>query len=398
MITAKEWRAYNDGVAEISDKTEREVVKRLLAWNRLNPNASVAETREYAKLTMDALVQSGGSLASSFAAKWYDYRAEQEHVKLDQAITATVYSPEKTDAVARYQAKKLVAGSFEEFAKACGEYARNDALRALNETIMANAKRDRTKGVRFARVPTGHETCTFCLMLASRGAVYHSRQSAGEFRHFHRHCDCKVVPGFEDDPMAELVEGIKPNEIRERMSEIERLSGLSFGSSKDERNLRKFLGLYDADWVIRGKKVEVGYATETVKAKKSKDPNHDAEKRVAERLAKHGIRTVFVDDEARELDLVTGRYRIIGLPDLDNGIEIKNVSSALSENTISKYITSLKKKRGCVQVVIDVSENTGLSDEAARKMISNSLRRHGLSQALMLNHSEEIERITYPMK
>ena len=271
-------------------------------------------------------------------------------------------------------------------------------MRALNETIMANARRDRTKGVRFARVPTGHETCTFCLMLASRGAVYHSRQSAGEFRHFHRHCDCKVVPGFEDDPMAELVEGIKPNEIRERMSEIERISGLSFGSSKDERNLRKFLGLYDVDWVIRGKKVEVGYATETVKAKKSKDPNHDAEKRVAERLAKHGIRTVFVDDEARELDLVTGRYRIIGLPDLDNGIEIKNVSSALSENTISKYITSLKKKRGCVQVVIDVSENTGLSDEAARKMISNSLRRHGLSQALMLNHSEEIERITYPMK
>ena len=230
MITAKEWKAYNDGVAEISDKTEREVVKRLLAWNRLNPNASVAETREYAKLTMDSLVQSGGSLASSFAAKWYDYRAEQEHVKLDQAITATVYSPEKTDSVARYQAKKLVAGSFEEFAKACGEYARNDALRALNETIMANARRDRTKGVRFARVPTGHETCTFCLMLASRGAVYHSRQSAGEFRHFHRHCDCKVVPGFEDDPMAELVEGFKPKEMYkqwEKLKSIDEQDGLT---------------------------------------------------------------------------------------------------------------------------------------------------------------------------
>ncbi|WP_419060046.1 hypothetical protein [Ellagibacter isourolithinifaciens] len=59
--------------------------------------------------------------------------------------------------------------------------------------------RDRDKGVTFARVPTGTETCTFCLMLASRGAVYHSRKTAGEFKHFHRNCDCKVVPSFEVD-------------------------------------------------------------------------------------------------------------------------------------------------------------------------------------------------------
>ena len=57
---------------------------------------------------------------------------------------------------------------------------------------------------------TGHENCVFCLMLASRGAVYHSRKTAGEFIHFHRGCDCKVVPGFETDPMAELVEGHDP--------------------------------------------------------------------------------------------------------------------------------------------------------------------------------------------
>ena len=43
-------------------------------------------------------------------------------------------------------------------------------------------------------MPTGFETCTFCLMLASRGAVYHTRKSAGEWKHFHRECDCKVAP------------------------------------------------------------------------------------------------------------------------------------------------------------------------------------------------------------
>lgn len=118
-----------------------------------------------------------------------------------------LYSPEKTDAVARCQARKLAKGDDAAFAKACGEYAKNDALRSLNETIIANVGRDRDKGARFARVPTGFETCTFCLMLASRGAVYCSRKTAGEWRHFHRNCDCKVVPGFEKDPLAVLVEG-----------------------------------------------------------------------------------------------------------------------------------------------------------------------------------------------
>ena len=127
----------------------------------------------------------------------------------------TVYEPGSVDDVARYQANKLAKEGDAAFVRACGEFARNDAFRSLNETIIANVGRDRDEGAMFARVPTGTETCTFCLMLASRGAVYHTRKSAGEFRHFHRHCDCKVVPGLEDDPDAELVEGVNPEELRD---------------------------------------------------------------------------------------------------------------------------------------------------------------------------------------
>lgn len=101
--------------------------------------------------------------------------------------------------VARYQAKKLAKEGDAAFARACGEFARNDAFRSLNETIIANVGRDRDRGAMFARVPTGFETCAFCLMLASRGAVYHSRKTAGEWGRFHRGCDCKVVPSFEGD-------------------------------------------------------------------------------------------------------------------------------------------------------------------------------------------------------
>ncbi len=132
--------------------------------------------------------------------------------------------------VARYQAKKLAKGDIEGFITSCGEYARNDVLRSLNETIIANAKRDRKRGVRFARVPTGHETCSFCLMLSSRGAVYHTRQTAGEFKHFHRRCDCKVVPGFEDDPMAELVEGRSPYIALDQWRMLEEINSMTYAN------------------------------------------------------------------------------------------------------------------------------------------------------------------------
>nr|DAJ16652.1 MAG TPA: minor capsid protein 2 [Siphoviridae sp. ct8LQ5] len=224
MISAAEFAAYNRAVAKMGDRAASDVEAAVLAWCRAHGGATVAEKREAAKLIMEGFVQGYDDVAAEFAAQWYDDLAEREGARLQQAVTMTTYRPESVDTVARYQAKKLVKGGDGAFARACGEYARNDALRSLNETIISNVGRDRSAGVRFARVPTGFETCTFCIMLASRGAVYHTRKSAGEFKHFHRHCDCKVVPGFEDDPDAELVEGVRPEELRDlyvRFKEID---------------------------------------------------------------------------------------------------------------------------------------------------------------------------------
>lgn len=224
MISAAEFAAYNRAVAKIGDRAASDVETAVLAWCRAHEGATVAEKREAAKLIMEGFVQGYDDVAAEFAAQWYDDLAERNGARLQQAVTMTTYKPKSVDEVARYQAKKLVKGGDAAFARACGEYARNDAFRSLNETIISNVGRDKDRGVRFARVPTGFETCTFCIMLASRGAVYHTRKSAGEFKHFHRHCDCKVVPGFEDDPDAELVEGVNPEELRDlyvRFKEID---------------------------------------------------------------------------------------------------------------------------------------------------------------------------------
>lgn len=239
MISAAEFAAYNRAVAKIGDRAASDVEAAVLAWCRAHEGATVAEKREAAKLIMEGFVQGYDDVAAEFAAQWYDDLAERNGARLQQAVTMTTYRPESVDTVARYQAKKLVKGGDGAFARACGEYARNDALRSLNETIISNVGRDKDRGVRFARVPTGFETCTFCIMLASRGAVYHTRKSAGEFKHFHRHCDCKVVPGFEDDPDAELVEGVNPEELRERWWQLEKVDATAGLSAAEREELRR---------------------------------------------------------------------------------------------------------------------------------------------------------------
>lgn len=75
------------------------------------------------------------------------------------------------------------------------------------DTVQESARRSR---VAWARVPTGPTTCSFCIMTASRGAVYHTAQTAGSDRKFHGDCDCAVVMvrGAEDYP-----EGYDPQEL-----------------------------------------------------------------------------------------------------------------------------------------------------------------------------------------
>lgn len=65
--------------------------------------------------------------------------------------------------------------------------------------------------LRWARVPTGEYTCAFCLVLASRGAVYHSESSAQLNGFDHDGCDCLIVPVYDEDdyPLKNVVDAAK---------------------------------------------------------------------------------------------------------------------------------------------------------------------------------------------
>lgn len=68
------------------------------------------------------------------------------------------------------------------------------ALQAGRDTLMFNTKRD-PANPRFARIPVG-DTCAWCLMLGSRGAIYRSAESAGAAKDYHFKCDCQPTPSW----------------------------------------------------------------------------------------------------------------------------------------------------------------------------------------------------------
>lgn len=68
-------------------------------------------------------------------------------------------------------------------------------LRHGDATTLASVRAD---GARWAWSPVG-DTCAYCNLKASRGAVYWSESSARNDRH--GGCDCAVIPVYDDEPL-----------------------------------------------------------------------------------------------------------------------------------------------------------------------------------------------------
>lgn len=87
--------------------------------------------------------------------------------------------------------------------------------RLLTNTVMNRARQVvsstcRQAGLRFYRIPE-RLACPFCLMLASRGAVYYSAYNAGEGNRYHAHCRCTVRGAFLGEELHPVVEFLHEN-------------------------------------------------------------------------------------------------------------------------------------------------------------------------------------------
>jgi hypothetical protein len=279
MISAVQWTAYNKACASITGAANASVTSAVQEFLDGNPDVSIAEARDAAERILKSYSGVYNQQAAALAAEWYDAQGKAAGAKLDRAVTSATVDEDSLRKTVHYQARLLEYGEGD-FAAAVGEWAENAAKRAINNTVLANAKRDRRKGVRFARVTSGRNTCAFCLMLAGRGAVYHTRKTAGEFNRYHRHCSCKVVPSYSGNQYEVLVEGHDPKKIQDRLIEIENLTGTTRGTAAFEREVI----LRDPGWLYGGD-IEV-------ESEEGARPN-EREMGTAKSLANAGIKCTF---------------------------------------------------------------------------------------------------------
>lgn len=139
------------------------------------------------------LITAYGDAAALLGADWYDeLRNVPPSASSFRALMASPPPGEQSIGAARWALGPLFAeepdpmGSLERLAGSTQRLV----LKAGRDTVWESARSDPVRtGV--ARVPSGPKTCKFCIMLASRGAVYGTELAAGgEGNTYHDDCDC----------------------------------------------------------------------------------------------------------------------------------------------------------------------------------------------------------------
>lgn len=189
----------------ISKSSQKAIAKRIGAIQF----DGIADLRVKLIEVLEPFFANATDLAAIYANYAYD---EIREYALGERLDASPMSgrnPAATEGAIRAFVGELDKGGMERISRLLQERMDYEIKRAAGEATANTAMRD-PKEVRFARIPTGAETCSFCLMLASRGFVYRTGKSAGALEHWHSHCDCRIVPGFQGYTE---VDGYDPDEL-----------------------------------------------------------------------------------------------------------------------------------------------------------------------------------------
>jgi len=167
-------------------------------WRQLDPTDPL-RVRAALEEFLPLLVAQYGEIAAATAADFYDSLREQAGVA--GGFVAEMAEPVDADVVrsrARWAIDPLFGNTDADAAIGRLSQVTDElALQPGRDTIAHSSGRDPAKA-RWARVPVG-KTCAFCLVLASRGAVYRSAESAGKGRKYHGDCDCTPTPMWAGD-------------------------------------------------------------------------------------------------------------------------------------------------------------------------------------------------------
>lgn len=184
----------------------RELVKWWASVAHLPQDEVIAAANDY----VPALAQTFGELSATAAAQFYDdARADAGPLSRFTAGMAPSGAADQARAEMGWAWPKLQSDPLDALDRLSG-VVDAAALQDGRSTIVYNSERDRSHPS-WSRVPVGN-TCAWCLMLASRGAVYWTAATAGANKKFHRQCDCQPVPSWIPDE-SDLPPSYKKDEL-----------------------------------------------------------------------------------------------------------------------------------------------------------------------------------------
>lgn len=156
---------------------------------------NIAQCRDLVIQALAAVMPTYTTMAAQASADFYDAARELAVGEKMGAKAISGYDEAKTAGAVRAFVRFVVDGRVETFNDQVLQRVDYEMKMSAANSTIENGRRDKRKP-RYARVPTGAETCDFCLMLASRGFVYNS-QSTASMGHVHSGCDCRIVAGWD---------------------------------------------------------------------------------------------------------------------------------------------------------------------------------------------------------
>lgn len=208
----KAWDRHDKELAALTKMASQDLVKLINKY----PSAGVEDIQLFMKGLSDKYGKQAA--ASAFQAIRNSREAYDLWDLLELPVVMDPATAEQVHAATAWalQTKKIPGGASgaESLHRLVGVLARlvNQPAR---DTVRESALR---AGVAWARVPTA-KACAFCLMLASRGAVYESksvaleasgrRGSRPEGASYHDNCNCRAIESYSDADLPQIVRDLE---------------------------------------------------------------------------------------------------------------------------------------------------------------------------------------------
>lgn len=349
---------YRKQVDRQGDAAAAYMDRAIASYVRKYPDASTAQVRKFTYETMQAALPNFTDLAETLSCEFMSHLAEKYGWDDVNPVITGSTDYKLVDRKLHYLADLLNEGDLDGFKRSVTDATKFYVKRSAQESMIRNCI---DASVRYARVPSGFETCSFCFMLASRGFVYGDEEKAGATHKFHPHCDCIVVPGNYGRTK---IDGYDPQGMYDRWKNCAETIGVNLDADDEDTNKRimREVETRDWHWLYTGEVPKVTYTS--YKARKETLEQRPHEARTAERLSKIGFQCELGKDSKKVGKDSKGRTVFDGYADNPNGIEFKTVlTSKNARGAVKNYFENSINKKNLKRLVIDNYESSYLSDK-----------------------------------